>query len=71
MSPLQFQKQLRLHEARRILLSESSDAASVGRRVGYESPSQSSREYRRLSGLPPLQDIDRLRAVPDVVRSPA
>ncbi len=65
MSPVQFQKQLRLQEARRILLSESSDAASAGHRVGYESPSHFSREYRRLFGLPPLQDIERLRGGAD------
>ena len=62
MSPLQFQKQLRLQEARRILLSESVDAGSVSRRVGYESASQFSREYRRLFGAPPLRDVERLRA---------
>ncbi len=61
MSPLQFQKQLRLQEARRMLLSESIDAGSVSRRVGYESTSQFSREYRRLFGAPPLRDIERLR----------
>ncbi|MDQ0496460.1 AraC family transcriptional regulator [Paenibacillus brasilensis] len=61
MSPLQFQKQLRLQEARRLLLSESADAADVGFQVGYESPSQFSREYARLFGLPPIRDIKRLR----------
>lgn len=63
MSPVQFQKQLRLQEARRILLSEATDAVTAGQRVGYESPSQFSREYRRLFGLPPLQDIERLRTM--------
>ena len=62
MSPLQYQKQLRLQEARRILLSESLDAGTVSRRVGYESASQFSREYRRFFGAPPMQDIERLRA---------
>ena len=62
MSPLQFQKQLRLQEARRLLLSEALDAGAVSRRVGYESASQFSREYRRFFGAPPLQDIERLRA---------
>lgn len=62
MSPLQFQKQLRLQEARRILLSETTDAATASRRVGYESASQFSREYRRLFGAPPLRDIERLRS---------
>ncbi|MBC8104728.1 MAG: AraC family transcriptional regulator [Cytophagales bacterium] len=56
MSPLQYQKQLRLQEARRLLLSEGLDAAAAGFRVGYESPSQFSREYRRQFGAPPLQD---------------
>ncbi|MGG3916022.1 AraC family transcriptional regulator [Rossellomorea vietnamensis] len=61
MSPIQFQKQLRLQEARSLLLSESGDAAAVGFRVGYESPSQFSREYSRMFGLPPKEDIKRLR----------
>ena len=61
MSPLQYQKHLRLHEARRLMLMESHDAASAGHRVGYESPSHFSREYRRLFGAPPLQDMARLR----------
>ena len=63
MSPLQFQKQLRLQEARRILLSESIDAGTVSRRVGYESASQFSREYRRFFGEPPLRDMERLRVL--------
>lgn len=62
MSPLQFQKQLRLQEARRILLSEDADAKTASQRVGYESPSQFSREYRRLFGAPPMRDVERLRA---------
>ncbi|MFE8699953.1 AraC family transcriptional regulator N-terminal domain-containing protein [Cytobacillus sp. FJAT-54145] len=61
MSPIQFQKQLRLQEARRLLLSESADAADAAFRVGYESPSQFSREYSRMFGLPPREDINRLR----------
>ena len=61
MSPLQYQKQLRLQEARRMLLSDALDAATVSRRVGYESASQFSREYRRFFGAPPMQDIERLR----------
>ncbi|WP_046213521.1 AraC family transcriptional regulator [Paenibacillus wulumuqiensis] len=65
MSPLQYQKQVRLQEARRMLLSEAADAAEVGYRVGYESPSQFSREYARLFGLPPMSDIKRLRMLPD------
>ncbi|MEL1265338.1 AraC family transcriptional regulator [Pseudoxanthomonas putridarboris] len=62
MSPLQYQKQLRLQEARRLMLSEVMDAASAGHRVGYESPSQFSREYSRMFGAPPLRDVERLRA---------
>src|SRR5215203_5668272 len=61
MSPLQFQKQLRLQEARRILLGENLDAASAGLRVGYDDASQFSREYKRLFGQPPMRDLDRLR----------
>ncbi|MDM5340579.1 AraC family transcriptional regulator [Fictibacillus enclensis] len=61
MSPIQFQKQLRLQEARSLLLSELSDAADVAFRVGYESPSQFSREYSRMFGLPPKEDIKRLK----------
>nr|WP_320145704.1 AraC family transcriptional regulator [uncultured Anaeromusa sp.] len=62
MSPLQFQKQLRLHEARRLLLSESADAAEIAFRVGYESPSQFSREYSRMFNLPPKEDVKRMKA---------
>ncbi|MDF2503511.1 AraC family transcriptional regulator [Clostridium sp.] len=61
MSPLQYQKQVRLQEARRLLLSETLDAADAGFKVGYESPSQFSREYARMFGLPPISDIKRLR----------
>jgi len=61
MSPLQFQKQLRLAEARRLLLGEGLDAATAAYRVGYESPSQFSREYSRHFGAPPRRDITRLR----------
>ena len=57
MSPLQYQKQLRLQEARRLMLGEGLDAAEAAFRVGYESPSQFSREYRRLFGAPPRQDV--------------
>ncbi len=56
MSPLQYQKQVRLQEARRLLFSEGSDAATVGFQVGYASPSQFSREYHRAFGKPPRQD---------------
>jgi len=61
MSPLQYQKQLRLQEARRLILAKAHDAASAGFQVGYESPSQFSREYSRLFGAPPLRDVARLR----------
>ncbi|TBL80448.1 AraC family transcriptional regulator [Paenibacillus thalictri] len=61
MSPIQFQKQIRLQEARRLLLSESTDAADVAFRVGYESTSQFSREYSRMFGFPPKADIKRLK----------
>jgi AraC-like DNA-binding protein len=62
MSPLQYQKQLRLHEARRLMLVEAIDAGSAAFRVGYESKTQFSREYRRQFGEPPLRDIRALRA---------
>ncbi|MFP7732245.1 AraC family transcriptional regulator N-terminal domain-containing protein [Priestia aryabhattai] len=61
MSPIQFQKQLRLQEARRLLLAESTDIAYVAFKVGYESQSQFSREYSRMFGLPPRVDISRMR----------
>jgi AraC-like DNA-binding protein len=61
-SPLQFQKRIRLQEARRRVLAQQDDAASVGFSVGYESPSQFSREYSRLFGAPPGRDAARLRA---------
>jgi AraC-like DNA-binding protein len=61
MSPLQYQKHLRLHEARRLMFADGVDCATAGHRVGYESPSQFSREYRRLFGAPPRAEIDRLR----------
>ena len=61
MTPLQYQKQIRLQEARRLMLAEAVDAATAGYRVGYESASQFSREYRRLFGEPPLRDMERVR----------
>lgn len=61
MSPLQFQKWLRLNEARRLMLTENFNAATAAFRVGYESPSQFSREYRRFFNEPPLRDITTLR----------
>lgn len=64
MTPLQFQKQLRLQDARSLMLAEDLDVATTALRVGYESPSQFSREYRRHFGEPPARDIARLRAAP-------
>jgi AraC-like DNA-binding protein len=61
MSPLQFQKQIRLQEARRLMLGEDLDAANAGFRVGYEDPSYFSREYKKLFGAPPQRDIAKLR----------
>jgi AraC-like DNA-binding protein len=61
LSPLQYQKRLRLQEARRLMLGEGLDAAGAAFRVGYESPSQFSREYRRLFGAPPRQDVAALK----------
>ena len=61
MSPLQFQKQLRLQEARRLMLGENLDAASAGYRVGYDDPTHFSKDYKRLFGLPPASDAERLR----------
>ena len=61
MSPLQFQKQIRLQEARRLMLGEDLDAASAGFRVGYEDPSYFSRDYKKLFGSPPQRDIVSLR----------
>jgi AraC-like DNA-binding protein len=63
LSPLQFQKQLRLQEARRLMLAERMDAANAAFQVGYESPSQFSREYSRVFGAPPLRDIMNLRQI--------
>ena len=63
-SPLQYQKQLRLQEARQLMLNENLDAGSAGGRVGYESPSQFSREYSRLFGAPPQRDVTRMRLAP-------
>ncbi len=62
MSPLQFQKQIRLQEARRLMLGEELDAASAGHRVGYEDPAYFSRDYKKLFGSPPLRDIAKLRS---------
>jgi transcriptional regulator GlxA family with amidase domain len=63
MSPLQFQKRMRLNEARRLMLTEHVDASTAAFEVGYESPSQFSREYSRLFGAPPMRDIKNLSQV--------
>lgn len=62
LSPLQYQKRLRLQEARRLMVGEGLDAAEAAFRVGYESPSQFSREYRRAFGAPPRQDVVAIKA---------
>jgi AraC-like DNA-binding protein len=67
MSPLQFQKHLRLHEARRLMLADGLDAGVAALRVGYESVTQFNREYRRLFGVPPKRDILALRAAGAVI----
>jgi AraC-like DNA-binding protein len=66
MSPLQFQKQLRLREARRLLLEEHVDAGNAGYRVGYENASHFSRDYKRLFGVPPMRDVERFREAAEV-----
>jgi transcriptional regulator GlxA family with amidase domain len=62
MSPVQFQKCIRLQNARSLLVTRPGDVAGVGHLVGYDSPSQFNREYRRLFGAPPGQDAARMRA---------
>ncbi|MCA1371479.1 AraC family transcriptional regulator [Bradyrhizobium sp. BRP14] len=64
MSPLQYQKQIRLQEARRLMIAQALDAATAGFSVGYESPSQFSREYARMFGLPPKKDIEKMKSMP-------
>ncbi|WP_315074659.1 AraC family transcriptional regulator [uncultured Clostridium sp.] len=61
MTPLQYQKQIQLQEARRLMMSSSMDVTTVAFKVGYESPTQFNREYKRLFGLPPLKDIKELQ----------
>jgi len=61
MTPLQYQKQLRLLEARRLMVAEEANVETAAFQVGYESPSQFSREYSRLFGLPPRRDVASLR----------
>jgi AraC-like DNA-binding protein len=69
MSSLQFQKQLRLQEARRLLLGEDLDAASAGYRVGYRDAAHFNREYKSLFGVPPMRDVHRLREAAGAVAS--
>jgi AraC-like DNA-binding protein len=69
MSPLQFQKRIRLQQARSLLLAHPRDVAGIGHLVGYDSPSQFTREYRRLFGAPPGQDAVRLRTDSEPVAS--
>jgi AraC-like DNA-binding protein len=69
MSPLQYQKHIRLQEARSRLLAEQEDVGTVGFKVGYDSPSQFSREYSRMFGAPPGRDSARLRNLPAPERS--
>jgi AraC-like DNA-binding protein len=71
MSPLQFQKQLRLQAARQRMLTGGLDAASAAFEVGYESPTQFNREYRRSFGQPPIRDIKALQAGKVVAITPA
>jgi AraC-like DNA-binding protein len=63
MSPLQFQKQLRLQEARRLMLGQNLDATSAAYQVGYDDASHFNREYKRLFGAPPIRDVEQLRAI--------
>lgn len=65
LSPLRYRSQLRVQEARRLMISEGLDAATAGFQVGYGSPSQFSREYARAMGLPPSRDVERLRTTTD------
>ena len=64
MTPIEFRQQIRLQAARVLLHARASNVAEVGYRVGYESPSQFSREYRRLFGAPPQRDVSRMRLAP-------
>jgi AraC-like DNA-binding protein len=64
MTPLQYQKHLRLQEARRLMLVEAMDASAAAYHVGYVSRSQFTREYSRLFGAPPLRDVEQIRQQP-------
>ena len=61
MTPLQYQKRLRLLEARRLMVSDEANVETAAFQVGYQSPSQFSREYSRMFGVPPRRDVDSLR----------
>lgn len=61
MSPLQFQKQLRLQEARHLMFNQDLDAASTAYRLGYHDAAHFNREYKSLFGVPPMRDVQRLR----------
>lgn len=65
MSPLQYQKRIRLHEARRLMLTDRLDAGVAARRVGYDSITQFNREYRRMFGAPPKREVTQLLSTPD------
>jgi AraC-like DNA-binding protein len=69
LSPVQFQKQLRLQEARRLMLYENMNAGDAAYHVGHESPSQFSREYSRLFGVAPKLDVKSLSRLPDMARN--
>ena len=66
MSPLQFRNALRLQSARRMMVAEGRDAATAGFEVGFQSPSQFSRDYARFFGASPLRDTRRLREDPEL-----
>ena len=67
MSPLQFQKQIRLQEARRLMLSKDLDATSAAYQVGYNDASHFNREYKSVFGVPPIRDVQQLRETVSVV----
>lgn len=71
LSPLQYQKSLRLNEARRLMMVENLDAASAAFEVGYENPAQFSREYKRTFGSPPKRDITKIRLMLSTGFAPA
>ena len=73
MTPIQYQKQIRLHEAMTRILADPGDIAGTGHAVGYQSPSQFSREYRRMFGTPPSRHAPALRGQrpPPAIKSPA